>query len=99
MSFYLTVATTGWYRERCALELVRSLFPFVALERFANRFDLREQNLLRCSMRRQIVHRIDKVLSVSNQPPSTTPRRERGKRTKAMSPAFPISCGVSIFSN
>jgi len=63
MSLYLTVATSGWYGERCTLELVRSLFPLIPVEDFADRFYFCKQNLLRRSMGSQVVHGINKVLS------------------------------------
>ena len=63
MLFYLTVAAGGWYGEGCALELVRTLFPLITVEGFANRFYFCEQNLFRCSMGSQVMHRIDQVLS------------------------------------
>lgn len=64
MSFYLTVATSGWYGKGCALEIVWSLFPLIAVEGSANRFYLCEQNMLRRGVGSQVMHRIDKVLSV-----------------------------------
>ena len=76
MSFYLTVATSGWYGKRRALELVRSLFPLIAVEGFTDRFYLCEQNMLRCRMGSQVMHRINKVLSAWGEPRHLTTRRE-----------------------
>jgi hypothetical protein len=64
MSFYLTVAASGWYGEGCALELVRPLFPFITVEGLADRFYFSEQNMFRCGMGSQVMHGINKVLSV-----------------------------------
>ena len=63
VSFYLAVATSGWYGEGCALEVVRPLFPLITVEGFADCFDFCEQDLLRRSMSSQVMHGINEVLS------------------------------------
>lgn len=95
---YLAVAAGGWYGEGRALEIVWLLFPLIAVEGLANRFYFCKQDLLRCGMRGQVVHRIDKVLSRENEDLGLVSKKE-GSGTKATSSAFPMLWGVNIFSS
>jgi hypothetical protein len=52
MPLYLAVAASGWYGEGCALEIVWSLFPLVAVKGLANGFYFSKQDLFRCGMGR-----------------------------------------------
>jgi len=63
MLFYLTVAASGWYGEGCTLELVRTLFPLITVEGFTDCFYFCEQDLFRCGVGSQVMHRINQVLS------------------------------------
>ena len=68
MSFYLTAATSCWYGEGRALELVWPLFPLITVEGLTNSFHFCEQNMLRRSVCSQVMDGINKVLSARNQP-------------------------------
>lgn len=63
MPFYLAVATSGWYGERCALEFMWSLFSLITVEGVADRFHFCKQNVFRRSMCSQVIHGINEVLS------------------------------------